>query len=399
LRLLNASNARVLTLSLSNGQAMDQIATESGLLPAPVERTSIKLGPAERAEVVVDFAGLLGQQIVLTSGAGDLMRFDVATPATDDSSVPSSLRPAPDLGASVRERSFNLGLVEDAARGHATWGINGHTYDPFRTDAAPQLGTTETWTLRGGSGTHVVHIHGTDFRVISRNGQPPPPWEAGLKETILLPPKEEVVVKLRFTDHLGAFVFHCHVLEHEDNGMMARFVVGTDPEPDPEPATQPPPPTAPDTAPVADSVPPATVDTTSASRADLGLRWLRPTRLLRTGRSTRMRLQVRASGAAPSPATRIAISLSRGLSARNAKRGRIVLRVPSLVPGTSRTFSISLRLVGRARRVHISARRLGAPDGQARDDRADLAYRRFGTGLRLQATGSAAASLLCRLTV
>ena len=388
LRLLNASNARVLTLSLANGAAMDQIATESGLLPAPVERTALTLGPAERAEVVVDFAGLLGQQVVLTSSAGDLMRFDVTSAASDDSSVPTSLRAVPELGHATRERSFNLGLVEDTDRGRVSWGINGHTYNPFRTDAAPQLGSTETWTLRGGSGTHVVHIHGTDFRVMSRNGQAPPPWEAGLKETILIAPKEIVVIKLRFTDHLGAFVFHCHVLEHEDNGMMARFVVGGD-EPE-QPPVQPPPANETQTPLDATVAPPAV-----AARADLGLRWLRPARLLRSRHSARLRLRVVARGGAPAPAARIAVSLPRGLTARNARRGRLVLRVGALAAGTSRTIPIRVRVGTSPRAGHISARRLGSADGDARNDRAVLAYRRVRGGLRLQRAG--AASVLCRL--
>ena len=224
LRILNASNIRNYQLELSNGQAMTQIGTESGLLPAPVTRQSILLSPAERADIVVDFNGQLGQQIVLrntlaTGALSELMQFRVDSHAIDTSSVPSTLRPQENLGTPVVTRTF------DFSRNGGQWRINGLPFDPNRVDAQPVLGTTERWILRNSGGwDHTVHIHDVDQQLISRNGQPPTPDEL-TKESWYIGGGQEVEVKLRFTDHVGRYVFHCHVLEHEDDAMMGQFEV------------------------------------------------------------------------------------------------------------------------------------------------------------------------------
>jgi FtsP/CotA-like multicopper oxidase with cupredoxin domain len=227
LRILNASNSRSYDLALSNGQAFTQIGTESGLLPAPVKRTRILIGPAERVEVVVDFGKRLGQNIVLqnraaTGSLSQLMQFRVTRDLTDSSVIPSKLRPLPPLDAtSAVTRTFEFGR----ARFSGLWTINGQGFDPERIDASPKLGTTETWVLKNdSSANHLIHIHGVDQQLVSRNGVPPAPYER-LKETWLLRVGETVEVKLKFTDNLGKFVFHCHILEHEDASMMAQVEV------------------------------------------------------------------------------------------------------------------------------------------------------------------------------
>ena len=395
LRLLNASNGRVMTFSLEGGRMMDQIATESGLLPAPVERAELRLGPAERAEVIVDFSGLaIGSSLMLRAGGADVMQFRIDRTAPDATSVPDTLLPAPDLGTSVRTRSFNLNLVEDAARGRAAWAINSRTFDHLRTDAAPKLGTTETWTFRGSTRAHVVHIHGTDFRVLSRDGAPPPPWEAGLKESILVDAGESVVVQLRFTDHLGAFVFHCHVLEHEDNGMMARYVVSKDGdggsvEVEPPPTgdgggdqeTAPPP-----------TPPPGVPEPVRAS--DLALSWEGAPRTLRRGGRGRLRLRVRSTGTAPLPAFKATVRLSGGLLAKG--RRRVGVSFPSLAPGSTHAVRVAIRAPRRLRRSTIIA--------TAGAHRSALTYSRKGNVLRRSPAKGVAAraggvgrALLCRL--
>ena len=226
-RLYNVSNKRDYVFRLGNGQAMTQIGTESGLLPAPVSRTSIRLGPAERADVIVDFAGRLGQEIVLenldaASGPGDrdgeVMQFRVTQDVTDDSSpVPASLRPVPQTDTPVVTRTWNFDLTG------TTWTINGKAFDPDRVDAQPKLGTTERWVFRNPTAQpHLVHVHLGDQKLVTRNGQPPAPHER-VKETWYVDSNDEVVVDVKFTDHVGKFVFHCHVLEHEDNAMMSQF--------------------------------------------------------------------------------------------------------------------------------------------------------------------------------
>jgi FtsP/CotA-like multicopper oxidase with cupredoxin domain len=239
LRVLNAANFTSYNIALSTGEDLVQIGTESGLLPAPIRRRQILLGPAERAEIVVDFAGKLGQQLVLRSEslpderganappAADLMQFRVVRPALDDSSVPGQLRPLPgwakDLAAAP-DRVWVFELDYDRNRLQPAWGINGQTWNPDRVDAYPRLGTTESWQLTNASNvTHVIHLHSGDWVTLSRNGEPPPAWEQGLKETWRLDPGETVVVGTKFADHPGRFVIHCHMLEHEDHGMMTNF--------------------------------------------------------------------------------------------------------------------------------------------------------------------------------
>jgi spore coat protein A len=227
LRILNASNARSYTLALSNGQAFTQIGTESGLLPAPVKRTSIEIAPAERVDVVIDFAKKLGQKIVLQNLAADgslrqLMQFRVSRDLIETSSIPSKLRALPKLDAtSAVTRTFVL----SRSRTTGQWLINGLAFDPNRIDASPKLGTTETWIFKNGSSSnHVIHLHDVDQQLVSRNGVPAKPWER-MKESWNLGIGETIVLKVKFTDNLGKFVFHCHILEHEDDAMMAQMEV------------------------------------------------------------------------------------------------------------------------------------------------------------------------------
>ncbi|HET7678218.1 MAG TPA: multicopper oxidase family protein [Candidatus Limnocylindrales bacterium] len=224
LRILNASNYRSYDLAMSNGQPLVQIGTESGLLPAPVSRSHILIGPAERVEVVVDFAGLLGQNVVLRNLAaqgalGELMEFRVTQDLVDDSQIPTTLRALPALGTPTTTRSFDFG------RKNGRWTINGRFFEPERIDARPVLGSTETWILANSGGwDHLIHIHDVDQQLVSRNGSPPTPDEL-MKETWNISGGQTVEVKLKFTDNVGRYVFHCHILEHEDAAMMAQFEV------------------------------------------------------------------------------------------------------------------------------------------------------------------------------
>jgi spore coat protein A len=227
LRILNASNSRSYDLALSSGQSFIQIGSDSGLLPAPVRRTRILIGPAERVDVVIDFAKRLNQKIVLqnlaaTGSLRQLMQFRITRDLTDNSSVPTKLRSLPSIDAtSAITRTFEFGRERIGGR----WTINGLVFDPERVDAQPKLGTTETWVLRNKSSTnHVIHIHDVDQQLVSRNGVAAARHEL-MKESWQLAIGETVEIKLKFTDNLGKFVFHCHILEHEDAAMMAQFEV------------------------------------------------------------------------------------------------------------------------------------------------------------------------------
>ncbi len=233
-RVLNASNFRTYFLELSSGDSFIQIGTESGLLPVPVTRTGMRMGPAERLDVVVDFAGKLGQNIYLVDGltGTQLLEFRVTQDVTDDSVVPATLRPLPDIGEPSVTRNWSF----DQTAGH--WTINGLRFDPNRVDARPVLGTTEKWVFTNPTGqAHTVHIHDVSQQCLSRNGGACYPYEA-LKETWYLAPGEVLEVKLKFTDHVGMYMLHCHMMEHEDDGMMTQFevVLRANPTPRPRPS-------------------------------------------------------------------------------------------------------------------------------------------------------------------
>lgn len=239
LRLLNSSPFSSYNFTLSDGRPFLQIGTGSGLLPRAVVRSSVLLGPAQRADVVVDFSGGTGQHLVLasvpaaTGTPGDdaretpVMEFRVGAPARDASRLPSRL-PSPELVSPVPAKvsqTWTFGLDESSHHGSA-WTINGRAFDARRVDHRARLDSVERWRFRNTSDvTHYVHIHAEQWRTLLRDGRRPPPWERGLEDTWRLEPGEEVEVAARFTDYAGPFMIHCHMLDHEDHGMMARFDV------------------------------------------------------------------------------------------------------------------------------------------------------------------------------
>ncbi|HET8813745.1 MAG TPA: multicopper oxidase family protein [Solirubrobacterales bacterium] len=241
LRILNVSAFRSYNLQLSNGAPFLQIATESGLMPKPVRRREILLGPGERVEVVVDFAGAAGQSVELRSSArhagrnpigartysGALMQFRVDRHrAPDRTRVPRRLRPLPAWTRAAKRKPDHRWEITIGGFFKTTWRINGRTFNPAYADAFPRLGTTETWEIVNRTNVaHVMHIHHTDWYLLERNGQPPPPWEDCLKETFFVFPRERILLAGHFSDYSGKFVLHCHMLDHEDHGFMSQFQV------------------------------------------------------------------------------------------------------------------------------------------------------------------------------
>ncbi len=241
LRVLNASHFRSYNLFLSNGAPLIQIGTDSGLMPRPVRRREVMLGPAERAELVVDFASAAGEQVELRSGprhgarnplgahayVGALMQFRVDSRRLPDRTrVPRKLRPLPGWTKHVSAKPDRTWEISIGGLFKTTWLINGRTFNPAHADARPKLGTTETWEIVNRTDVaHVMHMHLTDWYLLSRNGRPPPPWEDCLKESFLVYPRERILVAGHFADYTGKFVIHCHMLDHEDHGLMAQFEV------------------------------------------------------------------------------------------------------------------------------------------------------------------------------
>jgi spore coat protein A, manganese oxidase len=241
LRLLNVSGFRSYNLHLSNGAPLVQIGTDSGLMPRPVSRRQILLGPAERADVIVDFAGTAGQSVELRSGprhdgrggagstpyVGALMQFRVGSRRLPDRTrVPRSLRPLPAWTRHVSHTPDHTWTISIGGLFKPVWEINGRTFNPAYADAFPKLGSTETWEIVNRTGVaHMLHLHHTDWYLLARDGKRPPPWEDCLKETFFVYPGERILLAGHFSDYTGKFVIHCHMLDHEDHGLMSQFEV------------------------------------------------------------------------------------------------------------------------------------------------------------------------------
>ena len=230
LRLVNGANARRFRLVLAVPGAPDlplhQIGSDAGLLAAPVRHDAIEIAPGERFDVIVDFSVLpVGTEVTMrnTFGSGpvgDVMRFRVLRAVRDDSRIPDRLSDVetlvPAADAPVRTFRFVRGEVGD----HAGWTINGRSFDPDESLADVRLGAVEVWRFVTDV-HHPVHLHLDPFQVLRRGNGGPGPFDAGWKDTVDLRPAEIVDVAVRFSDHTGRFVLHCHNLEHEDMAMMA----------------------------------------------------------------------------------------------------------------------------------------------------------------------------------
>jgi FtsP/CotA-like multicopper oxidase with cupredoxin domain len=241
-RLLNASVSRFYEFYLTSNntdQSFTYIANDGNLLPKPLTLRKIRIAPAERGDLVIDFSAYpLGSKLYIVnkleqlSGRGpsgrilapgtQIMRFDVdADPAQPDASqVPALLRELPpiNLAEVVRVRTWRFDRL------NGVWSVNGKIFDTFTPAAAPKKGSAEIWVLRvQGDWTHPVHIHFEEGRILSRNGVAPPLHEQGRKDVFSVRGEEEVRVFLRFRDYVGKYVMHCHNLIHEDHAMMVRW--------------------------------------------------------------------------------------------------------------------------------------------------------------------------------
>ncbi|XJZ28064.1 multicopper oxidase family protein [Bacillota bacterium Lsc_1132] len=223
LRLLNGSNARTYAFRLSNNQQFYQIASDGGLLPSPVPMTKVVLGAGERAEIIVDFSSLKkGDSLYLMNQDAKFLKFVVNNQQPRTFDLPAKLVDFPKMNesAAVRTRQFVFqGMGSNV-------NINGKQMDMNRIDEQLKLHDTEIWEISNESGgmAHPFHAHGVQFQILDRDGNPPPANEAGWKDTILINPGEKVRAIATF-DHSGTFMFHCHILEHEDAGMMGQFKV------------------------------------------------------------------------------------------------------------------------------------------------------------------------------
>ncbi|SFR38674.1 Multicopper oxidase with three cupredoxin domains (includes cell division protein FtsP and spore coat protein CotA) [Microbacterium azadirachtae] len=232
LRILNGSNTRPYTFAFEDHRAFHVIATDGGLLPRGVALDNIPLSPGERAEIVVTFTR--GEQVRLQSGptvggdrlAGgedhlDIIQFRAADQLGGLTRIPDTLvdMPVPDETVVARTRDFEL----------SGYSINGRSMDMSRIDDVVTLGDTEVWTILNVDGqTHNFHIHDVQFHILDIDGTEPPAHLQGRKDTVWMPHGKRVRLIMEFTDHASdetPYMYHCHMLRHEDNGMMGQFLV------------------------------------------------------------------------------------------------------------------------------------------------------------------------------
>jgi spore coat protein A, manganese oxidase len=270
-RILNASVSRTFRLSLSQscegqtvGDVMTVIACDESFLWQPAELKSpyktLKMGVAERYEVIIDFAQYEPHAAVYLRNAGftgsidtdtrtyTVMKFKVGPADHDASEIPLTFKqevePLPIPRNQTPQRTFRFGQSGKACAQEpnpGSWTINGQVWNADRFAAQVEYNAVEIWEfINTGSGwIHPVHPHLVRFQILSRNGLPPKPYECGWKDVVLVGESQRVRVLAKFGDHEsvkrsadmipreGIYMMHCHNLVHEDHMMMTQFKVGT----------------------------------------------------------------------------------------------------------------------------------------------------------------------------
>jgi FtsP/CotA-like multicopper oxidase with cupredoxin domain len=258
-RFLDGGPSRFIELSLSNGAKMTRIANCGNLLPRAQIVPSIRLGVAERADVIIDFSQYapgtviyLENRLEQISGKGptgkilpssantQLLKFIVGDAADDFSAPLTTLQtqvmvPMPNRAANpvVKKRTFSF----DTKNG--SWTVNGEFFNPSKISAYPVEGTAEEWTLTSGGGwSHPVHIHHEEFQILSRNGSNPALDDMSRKDVVRIGQAAQgtsgtgkITFYMQFRDWYGDYPMHCHNVVHEDHAMMIRWklVPATDP--------------------------------------------------------------------------------------------------------------------------------------------------------------------------
>ena len=255
LRLLNASPSRFYRLSLE-GHAMHLIATDGGAIASPIELNDVVLAPGERVEVLVQgnqdpgnyrlinqpfnpaqggmMGGMMGGN--RNSDRSETVATLVYEGETEEMPLPSKLVAVEPLPEPSTTRQFTLnhgmngGMMNGGMMGSSMMGggmvflINGKAFDPALVDTQVTLDTIEDWEITNtGSMTHPFHIHANKFQIVDQNGQPAPylAW----KDVVSVSPGQTVRIRIAFRDYTGKTVYHCHVLDHEDRGMMGTLEI------------------------------------------------------------------------------------------------------------------------------------------------------------------------------
>jgi spore coat protein A, manganese oxidase len=256
LRLLNSSNGSFYRLSFSpdatvtsEALAFHQIGSEQGFLSAPAEANLLILGPGERADLIVDFSGRAGKEVVLRTDVAMVMQFRVASgKTTDSSSLPATLRPIVRIpeSAAVRTRELTLADYQNRLGRSSVMLLNGAHWDMPVTEK-PVLNSTEIWSfINLTDDSHPIHLHMVRFQLLDRRPFDLSVYqltgkvvftgpavsltanELGWKDTVRVDPMTVTRIIVKFEGHAGRYVWHCHMLEHEDNEMMRPYIVAAE---------------------------------------------------------------------------------------------------------------------------------------------------------------------------
>jgi FtsP/CotA-like multicopper oxidase with cupredoxin domain len=226
-RIVNGANARNFNLRLNGYDEFYQIASDGGLLEKPVVREELFISPGERAEIIIDFSKYTkGETVELLSDNKLVMTFNIGDKAADDTIIPEVLSTIEKLDVN---EATGVKTIQLDGMGHMVT-LNGQTFNMDRIDDNVTLGDIEIWeiftnrSMMMGSAGHPFHIHGTQFQVLSRNGFEPEENEQGWKDTVFVGAGETVRIIVRFK-YKGIFMYHCHILEHEESGMMGQLEV------------------------------------------------------------------------------------------------------------------------------------------------------------------------------
>jgi bilirubin oxidase len=270
-RLVNGSSMRSFNYGFSNGMTFYQIATDGGLVETPNALTRLLLAPGERSEILVDLTTMNGQSFELMSygseitngifGApavgtvpdviemyGDnplngadygLLAINVVAPTGSPvTTIPTSLVPYTpylagnaDVNRSLTIDTLRILPIDAPNLAAGPFGINGEFFDMMVNNIYVPLNSTEIWTLHNKTHiAHPFHIHDIQFNIIEKNGVPPVLSEQGWKDVVLVMPHDSVkfITKfITFEDNMVPYMYHCHLLHHEDDGMMGSFIVSS----------------------------------------------------------------------------------------------------------------------------------------------------------------------------
>ncbi len=227
LRILNGSNASMMKLQFDKIPKFYLVGGDNSLLPEAVPLSFVFLSPAERIEIVVDLDGLQNSSLHLLDhvSAKEVLQIEVDSLLEKNIFDPHHLTRLEELSFASEQKTFRFGMRR------MRFTINGKTMDKDRIDEFIPLDQPQEWIVENPTRMmHNFHVHATHFRVLERNGSSANvrAWERGYKDTVFLGPGDRVtlhIVMRDFADPSAPYMYHCHILEHEDNGMMGQFVV------------------------------------------------------------------------------------------------------------------------------------------------------------------------------